>query len=102
MLDLLPTGFLFGIIDNGIVVATMLGVTFFATRCLTPDQRRLAWRVSIAATLTASLGNTASDFAGCVGDPTMWADVYGITGGCLSWTVALLIPQQAIARVRAS
>tara|TARA_R110000765_G_C18871626_1_gene601109 strand:- start:105 stop:413 length:309 start_codon:yes stop_codon:yes gene_type:complete len=102
MIDILPTGYIFGWIDNGIVAVGMAAVAYLAIRCLPSEQQILAWKVTFAAILTATLLNTASDFAGCVGDPTQWDDIYGITSGCLTWSAMTLVPITMLARVRAA
>ena len=102
MIDILPTGYIFGWIDNGIVAVGMAAVAYLAIRRLPEEQQVLAWKVSCGAILTATLLNTASDFAGCVGDPTQWGDIYGITAGCLTWSVMTLAPLTMLARVRAA
>jgi hypothetical protein len=102
MFELLPSGFLFGVIDNGIVAGGMLTTALLAIRFLPKEKRLAALKFALLATLTATLWNTASDFAGCVGDPTMWNDIGGITGGCLSISAICLFPITLLARVRAA
>lgn len=94
MFELIKNGFLFGFIDNGIVVAFILGagvVAYFAVKC--PEARRLVWRSTMRSAHVGALGNALSDFVGATGDPTMWDSITGITAGCLSWTVILLLPK---------
>ena len=102
MIDILPTGYIFGWIDNGIVAVGMAAVAYMAIRCLPREQQILAWKVACGAIFTATMLNTASDFTGCVGDPTQWDDIYGITAGCLTWSALALAPITILARVRAS
>jgi len=91
--DLISNGFIFGFIDNGIVVASILGVAFFAGLKLSPDARATAWKVAMTCALVGALGNAASDFVGCMGDPTMWDSVVGITAGCMAWPAILITPK---------
>ena len=89
IIELFTNGFLFGAIDNGIVVGGIIGVAWFATRRLSKEARNTAMKIAIGCAFVGSLSNAASDFVGCLGDPTMWDSVTGITAGCLSWSLFL-------------
>lgn len=102
MFDLLPTGFIFGFIDNFIVAAGMIGTAIAAIRFLPQEQHLSALKFALTAAFVATLWNTASDFAGCVGDLTQWADINGITSGCLTVSAMCVFPITLLARVRAS
>jgi len=93
MFELIRNGFLFGFIDNGIVVCGILLVAFIAGLKLDPEARAIAWRIAVGCALVASLSNALSDFLGALGDPTLWNSITGITAGCLAWTVILLVPK---------
>jgi len=93
MFEIIKNGFLFGFIDNGIVVGGILLVAYIAGMKLGIDARAIAWRIAVGCALVASLSNALSDFLGALGDPTLWNSITGITAGCLSWTVILLVPK---------
>jgi len=99
MIDIFETlknGFIFGFIDNGIVVCGILLVAWMTGKKLSPSSRIAAWRIAIGCALVASLSNTLSDFIGALGDPTLWNSIPGITAGCLSWSFILIIPKLLI------
>jgi len=100
MLDLLMNGFRFGVIDNAIVIGGIIIVAWFAIRKLPEPLRLAAWKTTIGCAFVASWSNAASDLVGCLGDPTMIDAAPGITAGCLSLTVLLLIPMASLKRQR--
>ena len=98
MLDLLPNGFWFGLLDNGVLIA-------FAFKGLSMDDVLLARfptllgaERGIGAVLGGAVGNTVSDGVGAVADPFTRVAVLGIILGCL--VPMVLIP--FIAKYRAS
>ena len=94
MFELIKNGFLFGFIDNGIVVGFIVGagiIALLAIKC--PEARRRHWRTVMQCAHVGALSNALSDFVGAIGDPTMWSNTTGITAGCLSWSVILLLPK---------
>jgi hypothetical protein len=93
LFELLKNGFIFGFIDNGIVVCGILVVAWLAGRKLSPEAKHTAWRIAIGCAFVASLSNALSDFIGALGDPTLWQSIAGITAGCLSWSFILIIPK---------
>ena len=97
MLDLLPIGTWFGLLDNGILIA-------FAFKGLSMDDVLLARfptllgaERGIGAVLGGAVGNTVSDGVGAVVDPYTRAAVLGTILGCM--IPMLLIP--LIAKYRA-
>jgi len=97
MFDLIPNGLLFGLLDNGILIA-------FAFKGLSMDDVLLARfptllgaERGIGAVLGGAVGNTVSDGVGAVVDPYTRVAVLGIILGCM--IPMLLIP--LIAKYRA-
>ena len=83
MFDLIPNGLLFGLLDNGVLIA-------FAFKGMTMDDVLLARfptllgaERGIGAVLGGAVGNTISDGIGAVVDPYTRAAVLGIILGCI-------------------
>jgi hypothetical protein len=96
IIDTISDGFIFGFIDNGIVVGGVVIVAWLACRKLAKEDRAKAMSIAIGCAFVASLSNALSDFIGAMGDPTMWNSVTGITAGCLFWSAVLIIPKTLI------
>jgi hypothetical protein len=96
LFNTISNGFLFGFIDNGIVVGGILSVAWLAGRKLDPEARAKAMSIAVGCAFVGSLSNALSDFIGALGDPTMWNSVTGITTGCLSWSAILIIPKSGL------
>ena len=88
MLELLPPGFTFGVLDNGIVLVGMyLGIDLeeWISRKLNKKSNPL-----LGAVIGATTMNAVSDGVAALVDPSMDGMVFSIVLGCLS--IMLLIP----------
>ena len=93
MLDLIPSGVLFGILDNGVLIAG-------AYTGLELDQAIAARvkhaRPGLGAIIGAAIGNLVSDVAGCLVDPAMLPMIGGVALGCLLPMAAIPAIERAI------
>ena len=90
-LETIKNGYIFGFIDNAIVVCCILGAGWLAVKRLEDNERSARWSTVVYSAHVGALANAASDFAGAAGDPTMWDSVIGVTVGCLTWSILLLV-----------
>jgi len=82
--------FIFGVIDNGILIVSMLVMAGIGGRCKR-SMRTPSWiNPTTMAILGGYLGNAASDGAGAI--PMGWTATYSVVLGCLAVGVAFLIP----------
>ena len=88
MIEYLPDGTIFGMVDNGVVLAGMyLGVDIegWVAKKLKKESNPL-----LGAVVGATSFNAVSDGAACLVDPAMQGMVTGVVLGCLS--IMLFIP----------
>jgi len=101
LFELVKNGFIFGLIDNIIVVGAILIAALVAMyACPCPVKRAARWDWSVMSAIVGSLANALSDFLGAIGDPTMWSSITGITAGCLSVTLMLVVPKYCLCPAR--
>ena len=82
-LQCLPDGLIFGIIDNlFLIVGVLFGLTYlesfieYTIKNFSPPAATI-----LGGILGGGIGNTISDYLGCLGDPVLVDSIWGITIG---------------------